>query len=100
MRVLPSTKPSISDPGVHQVTPGQEVPLRVPGSLSLMKTNRSYYIPGKPVVFGNLSKDPEDVNDVQKIYIYGHRTLSGDTLLHHSDSDKLVEEFWNQFFFF
>ena len=28
------SNPSLSDPGVHQVTPGQEVPLRVPGSLS------------------------------------------------------------------
>ena len=28
------SKSSLSDPGVHQVTPGQEVPLRVPGSLS------------------------------------------------------------------
>ena len=58
-----------------------------------MKTNRSHHIPGEALVFRTLSKDPEDVNDVQKIYIYGHRTLSGDTLLHHSDSDKLVEDF-------
>ena len=28
------SKPSLSDPGVHQVTPGQEVTLRVPGSHS------------------------------------------------------------------
>ena len=27
------SKPSLSDPGVHQVTPGQEVPLKVPGTL-------------------------------------------------------------------
>ena len=58
-----------------------------------MKTNRSYHISGEAVVFGTLSKDPEDVNDVQKIYIYGHRTLSGDKLFHHSDSDILVEDF-------
>ena len=28
------SRPSLSDPGVHQITPGQEVTLRVPGSLS------------------------------------------------------------------
>ena len=58
-----------------------------------MKTNRSHHIPGEAVVFGTLSKDPEDVNDVENIHIYDHGTLSGDKLLHHSDSDRLVEEF-------
>ena len=58
-----------------------------------MKTNRSYHIPGEAVVFRTLSKDPEDVNDEENIHIYDHRTLSGDKLLHHSDSDRLVEEF-------
>ena len=58
-----------------------------------MKTNRSHHIPGEAVVFGTLSKDPEDVNDEENIHIYDHRTLSGDKLLHHSNSDKLVEEF-------
>ena len=58
-----------------------------------MKTNRSLHIPGEAVVFGTLSKDLEDVNDEENIHIYDHRTLSGDKLLHHSDSDRLVEEF-------
>ena len=33
-------------------------------------------------------------NDVEDLQIYGHGNLSGDKLLHHSDSDKLVEDFW------
>ena len=58
-----------------------------------MKTNRSYHIPGEAVVFRTLSKDLEDVDNEENIHIYDHGTLSGDKLLHHSNSDKLVEEF-------
>ena len=58
-----------------------------------MKTNRSYHIPGEAVVFETLSKDPEEVVDGENIHIYDHRNLSGDKLLHHSYSDKLVEDF-------
>ena len=58
-----------------------------------MKTNRSYHIQGKAVVFGTLFKDPEDVDDGWNIHIYDYVTLSGDKLPHHTDSDKLVEDF-------
>ena len=44
-----------------------------------MKTN----ISGEAVVFGTLYKDPEDVD-------YGENS---NKLPHHSDSDKLVENF-------
>ena len=56
----------------------------------LIKTNRSYHIPGEA---GTLSKDLEDVNNEENIHIYDHRNLTGDKLSHHSDSDKLVEDF-------
>ena len=35
----------------------------------------------------------EDVDDGENIHVYDHGTLSGYKLLHHSDSDKLVEDF-------
>ena len=35
----------------------------------------------------------EDVDDGEIIHVYDHGTLSGFKLLHHSDSDRLVEEF-------
>ena len=69
-------------PGLHEV-----------GLDFLMKTNRSHHILGEAVVFGILSQDPEDGGDEENIHIYDHGTLSGDKLLHHSDSDKLVEDF-------
>ena len=58
-----------------------------------MKTNRSYHIPGEAVVFGTLSKDPEDVDYGENIHIYDHGILTEDKLPHHSVSDKLVENF-------
>ena len=58
-----------------------------------MKTNRSHHIPGEAVVFGTLSKDPEDVDYGENIHIYDRGILTGDKLPHHSDSDKLVEDF-------
>ena len=45
------------------------------------------------MVFRTLSKNPEDEVDGENIHIYDHGTLSGDKLPHHSNSDKLVEEF-------
>ena len=59
-----------------------------------MKINRSHNIPGEAVVFGTLSKDPENVINGENIPIHDYGTLAGDKLSHHSDSDKLVEVFW------
>ena len=63
------SKPSLSDPGVHQVIPGEEAPTEGPwhtlyflpglhdiGLEYLIHANRSYYIPGEAVVYGTLSK--------------------------------------------
>ena len=50
-----------------------------------MKTNRSHHIPGEAVVFGTLSNNPGDVDDVENIHIYGHGTLSRYKLPHYRD---------------
>ena len=39
------------------------------------------------------SQDPEEGVNGENIHIYDHRNLSDDKLLHHSYSDKLVEDF-------
>ena len=39
-------------------------------------------------------KDPDDGFDGENIHIYGHGTLSGDKLPHHSASDRPPEDFW------
>ena len=67
-------------PGLHEV-----------GLDFLMKTNRSNHITGEAVVFGTLSKDPNEGVDGKKIHIYNDGTLTGYKLPHHSDSDILVE---------
>ena len=45
------------------------------------------------MVFGTLSKDPEDGVTGENITISDQETLLGYKLLHHSDSDKMVEDF-------
>ena len=42
-------------------------------------------------MFGTLSKDPDDG---ENIHIFGHGTLSGDKLPHHSASDRPPEDYW------
>lgn len=99
--------PSLEDPGVVQVSPGEEVPSEGPwhtlyflpglhdiGLEFLIHANRSYYIPGDAVVYGTLSKEEDDGEDGENIHIYGHGTLSGDRLPHHSFSTSPPEDFW------
>ena len=88
------------DPGVHQVTPGQEVPLRVPGSLSTSSRGRTglpdedqQELPHPRGDRGVLSKDQKDGVNRENINISDQGTLWEYKLLHHSDSDKLVEDF-------
>ena len=86
--------PSLEDPGVLQVSPGQEAPTEGPwhtlyflpglhdiGPAFRVHANRSYYIPGEAVVYGTMNNDHvwEDGHD---IHIFGHGTLSGDKLPH------------------
>ena len=101
------TPPDLEDPGVVQVSPGEEAPGEGPwhtlyflpgihdiGLEFLIHANRSYYIPGDAVVYGTLSKEEDDGEDGENIRIFGHGTLSGDRLPHHSNSDSPPEDFW------
>ena len=64
------SKPSLEDPGVLQVSPGQEAPTEGPwhtlyflpglhdiGPAFRLHANRSYYIPGEAVVYGTMYND-------------------------------------------
>ena len=86
--------PSLEDPGVLQVSPGQEAPTEGPwhtlyflpglhdvGLDFLIRANRSYYIPGEAVVYGTMNND-KVWSDGHDIHIFGHGTLSGDKLPH------------------
>ena len=101
------SKPSLVDPGVYKVTPGEEVPsegawhtlyflpgLHDIGLEYLIHANRSYYIPGEAVVYGTLSKDDNIKEDGENIHIFGHGTLSGDKLPHHSVAPNPPEDNW------
>ena len=87
-------KPSLDDPGVYLVTPGEEATSEgswhtlyfLPGVHDVgasfrLHANKSYYIPGDAIVYGTMNnfKDGDDGNG---ILIYGHGTLSGDRLPH------------------
>ena len=100
-------KPSLEDPGVHPVSPGEEAPSEGPwhtlyflpglhhiGLEFLIHANRSYYIPGDAVVYGTLSKEEDDGEVGENIHIYGHGTLSGDRLPHHSFAPNPPEDNW------
>ena len=101
------SKPSLEDPGVLQVSPGQEAPTEGPwhtlyflpglhdiGLDFLIKANKSYYIPGEAVVYGTLSKDEKLEGNGENIHIYGHGTLSGDKIPHIQHSDSPPEDVW------
>ena len=88
------SKPSLSDPGVHQVSPGEEAPTEGPwhtlyflpglhdiGTAFRLHANRSYYIPGEAVVYGTMNNN-KTWGDGHDILIFGHGTLSGDKLPH------------------
>ena len=99
------TKPSLSDPGVELVSPGQSPPTDgawhtlyfLPGIHDIgieyrLQANRSYYIPGDAVVYGTLtSMESEDGLGVK---IFGHGTISGDRLPHPIYSDTPQPEHW------
>ena len=97
--------PSLEDPGVQPVSPGEDVPCEGPwhtlyflpgihdiGLDFLIHANRSYYIPGDAVVYGTLSKDENVDGDGVNIHIYGHGTLSGDRIPHFDFSPRPPED--------
>ena len=99
--------PDLEDPGVVEVSPGEEVPSEgtwhtlyfLPGTHDvglafLIHANRSYYIPGDAVVYGTFSKDENLSGDGENIHIYGHGTLSGDKLPHHDFAPNPPEDNW------
>ena len=101
------SKPSLDDPGVYQVSPGEEAPTEgswhtlyfLPGLHDigiefLTHANKSYYIPGNAIVYGTLSNNDTLNDDGHNIHIFGHGTLSGDKLPHPNYSDTPEDEKW------
>ena len=97
--------PDLEDPGVVEVSPGEEAPSEGPwhtlyflpgihdvGMEFRTHANRSYYIPGDAVVYGTLTNNDND--EGQGIRIYGHGTLSGDRLPHPNYSDSPQSDHW------
>jgi len=100
------SKPSLDDPGVHQVKPGEDPPSEgswhtlyfLPGVHDVgiefrVHANRSYYIPGDAIVYGTFTTH-EDWWDGSNIHIYGHGTISGDKIPHPNYSSYPDEEYW------
>ena len=89
-------EPSLEDPGVHTVSPGQEAPTEGPwhtlyflpglhdiGTSFRLHANKSYYIPGEAVVYGTMNNN-QTWGDGHDIHVFGHGTISGDKLPHPS----------------
>ena len=79
-------KPSLTDPGVHLVIPGEEAPsegswhtlyfspgVHDVGASFCLHANKSYYIPGDAVVYGTMNNN-KDGHDGEGILIFGHGT--------------------------
>ncbi len=93
-------KPSLDDPGVYTVKPGEKPPSAgdwrtlyfLPGVHDIgaafpVSANRQYYIPGDAMVYGSFC-NPEWPNG-HDIRIFGHGTLSGARLKHWKALEKL-----------
>ena len=103
-------KPSLEDPGVHVVFPGEEAPsegawhtlyfspgLHDLGANFQLHANRSYYLPGEAVVYGTMNNNKNE-DDGNGILIYGHGTLSGDKLPHPNYADDVPDdEHWRYY---
>ena len=103
-------KPSLEDPGVHVVFPGEEAPsegawhtlyfspgLHDLGANFQLHANRSYYLPGEAVVYGTMNNN-QNKDDGNGIMIYGHGTLSGDRLPHPNYADDVSDdEHWRYY---
>ena len=99
------SKPSLDDPDVHYVNPGEPAPSEgswhtlffMPGLHDIdiefrTHANKSYYIPGDAVVYGTFTNN--DADEGNNILIYGHGTISGDRIPHPLYSNYPQEEHW------
>ena len=99
------SKPSMDDPGVLTVSPGDEVPSNgswstlyfLPGLHDVgveysVHSGKSYYIPGDAVVYGTFTND--DWWDGDNIHIYGHGTISGDKIPHPGSTEVPNSEYF------
>lgn len=98
-------KPSLDDPGVVAVSPGDYPPSNgswhtlyfLPGVHDIgleyrVHAGKSYYIPGDAIVYGTLSNN--EWKDGNNIHIFGHGTLSGDRTTHPKTTDLPEEDYW------
>ena len=99
------SKPSMDDPEVLTVSPGDEVPSNgswstlyfLPGLHDVgveysVHSGKSYYIPGDAVVYGTFTND--DWDDGKNIHIFGHGTISGDKTPHPLNTSYPESEHW------
>lgn len=73
-------------PGVHKLsvtTTGEERMWEMTDPLTL-RNNKSYYLPGDAIVYGNLHDYMDDA-DSENIRVFGHGTLSGEKMDHWDD---------------
>jgi hypothetical protein len=125
-------KPDLNAPTVHVVEPGTMPPdLESAGYESIttvafaagvhdigqgyrLRTNRSYYIPGDAMIYGQMNNGDGSVwNDGHNIHIYGHGTISGEKIPHpytgpdpavydipspYPDKESMSAELWYTFY--
>lgn len=80
-------------PGVHKLSvdgSGNEREWTITDPLFL-RNNKSYYIPGDAIVYGNLS-DYDDNLDSTNVRVFGHGTISGEKIPHWQDFKNLPPE--------
>ena len=96
-------KPSLDDPGVFKLQPGEKAPINgdwhtlyfMPGvhdigiSYIVVK-NKTYYIPGDAIVYGTFNNAKQW--NARNVLIYGHGTISGDKLPHPGSANPPVPE--------
>ena len=91
-------KPSLDDPGVYKLQPGEKAPLNgdwhtlyfMPGLHDIgisyiVEKNKTYYIPGDTVVYGTFNNAKQW--NAQYVLIHGHGTISGDKFPHPISAD-------------
>ena len=92
------------EPGVHRTS----VDLNEQGELVVrrwepedpitLEDNKSYYIPGDAIVYGNFTDVNSPDNTSENIRLYGHGTISGKSILHYrSWSDYPNSEYPNSY---
>ncbi len=114
-------KPNLGDPGVYALNPGDPIPTGGnwdtlyfkpgvhklsaksngndrewrPSDVVSLESNRSYYIPGDAIVYGNFKDEagPHYGHPIDNVRVFGHGTISGLKMQHFNDwSSALTDD--------